>query len=103
MNIDNFITYSILFTQTAIGTRQLEDRFGFSPANSGKLIVLPYFVTIFAMPILGRISDIYGHRQKIVILGGILHVIGVLIQMMSPDCKTECITTAIVPLLLFGL
>lgn len=69
---------------------------------AAKLIVLPYLVTIFLMPILGRITDLYGNRQKIVILGGILHIIGVLIQMMLPDCKEQC-AIAILPLFLFGL
>lgn len=102
MNIDNFLTYSVLLTQTAIGTPQLIQRFGFSPDASGKLIVLPYFVTIFAMPVIGRITDSYGNRQKIIILGGVLHVIGVIMQMTLPDCKTGCYIV-VVPLFLFGI
>ena len=96
MNLDNMMTFSVLFTQTAIGTPLLEKRFGFSSEMSAKIIVLPYLVTIVAMPILGRITDLYGSRQKIIIFGGVLHLIGVLMQMSLPDCQEACYI-AVVP------
>ena len=62
VTFDNLLTFSMLYVQSAIGTAMMEERFGYSEAEAGAIIVTPYMVGAVCMPFVGILADYFGRR-----------------------------------------
>lgn len=62
MVIDAAITYSIQFSLTALGQSMLIKDYGYDEAEAGELLMLPYIIVCFLMPVVGMCADSFGRR-----------------------------------------
>ena len=62
VTFDNLLTFSMLYVQSAIGTAMMEERFGYSEAEAGAIIVTPYMIGAVCMPFVGILADYFGRR-----------------------------------------
>ena len=101
VTFDNLLTFSMLYVQSAIGTAMMEERFGYSEAEAGAIIVTPYMIGAVCMPFVGILADYFGRRQTMLIFGGTVHLIGQILYLTMANCD-RC-ELSIFPQYLFGL
>ena len=72
MTVDILITFGIQFTLTSIGQNMLVHKYEFDEIEASQLLMLPYLIVCFLLPIVGYLADRFGRRQSIIIFTGFL-------------------------------
>ena len=101
MALDCLFSWSIGFSSIVLGSGEYVDRFSYMPFESAQIITVPYLISAFMMPVLGKMCDKYGQRMHIIIIGGFLTLGSHVIQMLLSDCQ-KC-WWSFIPIIINGI
>lgn len=96
-----FCTYIAIINSIVIGSKVLQQRFGYSEVEAGYYFTLPYMIAAIFSPLLGWFVEKYGKRMTITLTGSFLMTAAHVIQLCLPDCE-RC-WVSLLPLIILGL
>jgi MFS family permease len=94
-------TYVSIVCSVALGAATLIERYNFSETDAGLLYTMPYIISAILSPIIGFLSDKFGHRMTTTLAGSFLMIVAHLISLFTVDCD-KC-AKSIIPLILLGI
>lgn len=78
-------------------------RYGFSATTAGRLTTIPYLMGIPLVPILGILSDKYGHKVTYCIVSSIALIVCYVMFTIIPSSTSDNVSyMGLIPLILMG-
>lgn len=96
----NFI-YIATIDSITIGSKQLQDRYGFDSEQAGYLTTIPYLIAGISSLPLGWFVEKFGYKDATALIGSIFIIGGHLLSLFMPECN-QC-SLSVVPMILYGL